>query len=147
MRLQYPPAHRRGAAGYAYRLEGVDNDWVYPEEGKNSAFYTNLGKGKYVFKVKATDKNGNKGRVGHELVGHFDHGHVMADGVEVNSCLYTNLSAADYCKVFSTSVLLSFLRLLRPDMEISVISCSTIRAGSFCFSTSLSLRIKCLSRQ
>lgn len=31
---------------------------VYPEEGKNSAFYTNLGKGKYVFKVKATDKNG-----------------------------------------------------------------------------------------
>ena len=25
----------------------------------------------------------------------------MADGVEVNSCLYTNLSAADYCKVFS----------------------------------------------
>ena len=43
---------------YAYRLEGVDNDWVYPEEGKNSAFYTNLGKGKYVFKVKATDKNG-----------------------------------------------------------------------------------------
>ncbi len=31
---------------------------MYPEEGKNSAFYTNLGKGKYVFKVKATDKNG-----------------------------------------------------------------------------------------
>ena len=32
---------------------------------------------------------------------------------------------------FFPSVLLSFLRLLRPDMGISVISCSTIRAGSF----------------
>lgn len=50
--------HNLEQVRYAYRLEGVDNDWVYPEEGKNSAFYTNLGKGKYVFKVKATDKNG-----------------------------------------------------------------------------------------
>ena len=28
------------------------------EEGRNSAFYTNLSKGEYVFQVKATDKNG-----------------------------------------------------------------------------------------
>lgn len=43
---------------YAYRLIGVDKDWIYLNEGKNSAFYNKLDKGKYTFQVKATDKNG-----------------------------------------------------------------------------------------
>ena len=43
---------------YAYRLKGVDNDWVYVGDGKNSAFYNYLSKGRYVFEVKATDENG-----------------------------------------------------------------------------------------
>lgn len=43
---------------YAYRLKGVDKDWVYVEGGKNSAFYNHLGKGTYNFQVKATDQNG-----------------------------------------------------------------------------------------
>lgn len=43
---------------YAYRLKGVDRDWVYVEGGKNSAFYNHLNKGNYIFQVKATDENG-----------------------------------------------------------------------------------------
>lgn len=43
---------------YAYRLKGVDKDWVYVEGGRNSAFYNHLSKGTYVFQVKATDENG-----------------------------------------------------------------------------------------
>lgn len=43
---------------YAYCLEGVDKGWMFTENGKNSVIYKNLRKGKYIFKVKATDKNG-----------------------------------------------------------------------------------------
>lgn len=43
---------------YAYRLKGIDKDWVYVEGGKNSAFYNHLNKGSYTFQVKATDENG-----------------------------------------------------------------------------------------
>lgn len=43
---------------YAYRLNGVDDDWVYLQSGKNMAFYNGLEKGNYTFEVKATDKNG-----------------------------------------------------------------------------------------
>lgn len=50
--------HHLQQVRYAHRLGSVDNDWVYLEEGRNSAFYTNLSKGEYVFQVKATDKNG-----------------------------------------------------------------------------------------
>ena len=43
---------------YAYRLSGIDKEWIYLSAGKNSAFYNKLSKGKYVFQVKATDGNG-----------------------------------------------------------------------------------------
>lgn len=43
---------------YAYCLEGGDKRWVFTENGKNSVTYKNLAKGRYVFKVKATDRNG-----------------------------------------------------------------------------------------
>ena len=50
--------HNLDQVRYAYQLEGADENWVYTEEGKNSAFYNQLAKGDYVFKVRATDKNG-----------------------------------------------------------------------------------------
>ncbi|MCW3788937.1 AraC family transcriptional regulator [Plebeiibacterium sediminum] len=50
--------HNLDQVRYAYQLEGVDDNWVYTEEGKNAAFYNQLAKGDYIFRVKATDKNG-----------------------------------------------------------------------------------------
>lgn len=43
---------------YAYRMDGVDDGWVYTQDGRNSAVYNNLGGGTYTFRVKATDRNG-----------------------------------------------------------------------------------------
>lgn len=42
---------------YSHQLEGVDNDWV-PDGTRNSINYTNLDDGKYLFKVRATNKPG-----------------------------------------------------------------------------------------
>lgn len=42
---------------YAYKLEGYDADWNYVG-GRNSAFYTNLSPGKYVFHVKGSNNDG-----------------------------------------------------------------------------------------
>lgn len=43
---------------YAYRLHGVDQDWVYLPVGENRAIYNKVPKGKHTFEVKATDENG-----------------------------------------------------------------------------------------
>lgn len=43
--------------GYAYKLEGVDKDWVFSDE-RNYASYTNVGDGTYTFKVKARNSRG-----------------------------------------------------------------------------------------
>lgn len=43
---------------YAYRMDGVDKDWNYTFAGENTAFYNYLPKGKHVFEVRATDKDG-----------------------------------------------------------------------------------------
>ncbi len=42
---------------YAYRLEGVDRDWVFAGP-KNSASYTNVPPGRYHFRVKAANHDG-----------------------------------------------------------------------------------------
>ncbi len=42
---------------YAYRLEGVDPDWVHCGT-RRSASYTNIPPGKYVFKVKGSNNDG-----------------------------------------------------------------------------------------
>lgn len=42
---------------YAYMLEGFDSDWVY-SQNMRVANYTNLSKGKYTFRVKATNSDG-----------------------------------------------------------------------------------------
>lgn len=43
---------------YAYKMEGFDSEWNYVGK-QRKATYTNLPAGDYVFKVKATDNNGN----------------------------------------------------------------------------------------
>ncbi|MDD3322023.1 MAG: two-component regulator propeller domain-containing protein [Paludibacter sp.] len=42
---------------YAYKLEGFDNEWNYVQK-QRIAYYTNLPKGEYVFKVKSTNSDG-----------------------------------------------------------------------------------------
>jgi DNA-binding response OmpR family regulator/ligand-binding sensor domain-containing protein/two-component sensor histidine kinase len=42
---------------YAYKLEGIDNDWLYVEK-QRIANYTNLPRGNYVFCVKSTNSDG-----------------------------------------------------------------------------------------
>src|SRR5690606_9566301 len=44
-----------GKIRYAYKLEGVDKDWVYVPRERLFATYNNLGKGQYTFLIKATD--------------------------------------------------------------------------------------------
>lgn len=43
---------------YAYRLEGLDNDWNYTDAERRFATYTNLRPGKYIFSVKAANNDG-----------------------------------------------------------------------------------------
>lgn len=43
---------------YAYRLEGIDNNWVYTSAKNNFAVYNNLKKGTYKFYVKAYNEDG-----------------------------------------------------------------------------------------
>jgi ligand-binding sensor domain-containing protein/signal transduction histidine kinase len=43
---------------YAYQLEGFDPGWVTTDAGKRFATYTNLDPGRYVFRVKAANKDG-----------------------------------------------------------------------------------------
>jgi len=43
---------------YAYRLRGFDRDWTEAGAGKRFATYTNLDPGRYVFEVRAANKDG-----------------------------------------------------------------------------------------
>jgi ligand-binding sensor domain-containing protein/signal transduction histidine kinase len=49
--------HASGKNQYAYRLEGVNRDWVYAGT-RRYADYTNLRPGKYVFRVKGSNNDG-----------------------------------------------------------------------------------------
>jgi sensor histidine kinase YesM/streptogramin lyase len=44
---------------FSYQLEGYDKEWVQDKEEKKEAVYGRLDGGNYIFKVKATDINGN----------------------------------------------------------------------------------------
>jgi len=43
---------------YAYKMEGVDPDWVYTNASRRFATYTQLDPGEYVFKVKGSNNDG-----------------------------------------------------------------------------------------
>lgn len=43
---------------YAYMLEGFNSDWLYADGNQRRATYTNLNPGRYIFKVKALDRDG-----------------------------------------------------------------------------------------
>ncbi|MBV5343093.1 hybrid sensor histidine kinase/response regulator, partial [bacterium] len=43
---------------YAYKLSGVDKDWVKVDSKRRYVNYNSLKKGSYTFKVKSTDENG-----------------------------------------------------------------------------------------
>ncbi len=43
---------------YAYKMEGVDPEWVYTDASRRFATYTKLDPGKYVFKVKGSNNDG-----------------------------------------------------------------------------------------
>ena len=43
---------------YAYKMEGVDPDWVYTDATRRFVTYTQLGAGEYVFQVKASNSDG-----------------------------------------------------------------------------------------
>jgi signal transduction histidine kinase/ligand-binding sensor domain-containing protein len=42
---------------YAYKLEGLDGDWIFPK-GRRYAAYTDLEPGEYTFRVKASNSDG-----------------------------------------------------------------------------------------
>ncbi|MDO4162797.1 MAG: response regulator, partial [Bacteroides sp.] len=43
---------------YAYRIKGIDEDWVYTNGERQFAYYNSLPKGKHTLELKATDENG-----------------------------------------------------------------------------------------
>jgi len=43
---------------YAYRLEGFDKDWIYTDALNRTAVYSNLSRGHYTFKVRASNSDG-----------------------------------------------------------------------------------------
>ena len=43
---------------FAYQLEGFDKDWVYRDATGRQAVYTNLRRGKYTLKIRASNSNG-----------------------------------------------------------------------------------------
>jgi signal transduction histidine kinase/ligand-binding sensor domain-containing protein/AraC-like DNA-binding protein len=43
---------------YAYKMHGVDPEWVFTDASRRYATYTNLDPGEYVFKVKGSNNNG-----------------------------------------------------------------------------------------
>jgi len=47
-----------GNISYAYKLTGVDNDWVNVDSKRRYVNYNSLSKGTYIFQVKATNENG-----------------------------------------------------------------------------------------
>ena len=47
-----------GKNQYAYKMEGVDDDWVYTDATRRYVSYTNLDPGEYVFTVKGSNCDG-----------------------------------------------------------------------------------------
>ena len=46
-----------GMSEYAYKMEGLDDDWIYLKTNRK-VYFTDLSSGSYTFRVKAADSNG-----------------------------------------------------------------------------------------
>lgn len=44
---------------YAYRMQGIDKDWIYVDANSRHISYNNMAPGDYLFKVKACDETGS----------------------------------------------------------------------------------------
>jgi signal transduction histidine kinase/ligand-binding sensor domain-containing protein/DNA-binding response OmpR family regulator len=53
-----------GKNQYAYKMKGVDEEWVYTDASRRYANYTNLDPGEYMFSVKASNSDGVWNEVG-----------------------------------------------------------------------------------
>ena len=53
---------------YAYRLEGIDRDWVRTDSTRRVAAYTNIGPGRYRFSVRAANADGVWNETGRSLL-------------------------------------------------------------------------------
>lgn len=67
--LEFAALHYADPEGnrYAYRLEGFDQGWVDTNADRRFATYTNLDPGRYVFRVRASNKDGLWGADAAEL--------------------------------------------------------------------------------
>ena len=86
---------------YAYKLEGLDENWVYRSEGQNFAAYTDLDPGHYTFKVKAANNDAVWNHDGHEIK-HLYPATILADklvftywylGLRLVVCIYFTAGA------------------------------------------------------
>ena len=68
--LDYSNPHKNE---YAYKLIGIDPDWIYVPSSKRFAQYTNLPGGSYVLKVKGSNSDGvwNEDGVSLQVIVHF----------------------------------------------------------------------------
>ncbi len=56
-----------GKNQYAYKMEGLDHEWIYTDATKRFATYTHLPAGDYTFKVKGTNHDGTWNETGVSL--------------------------------------------------------------------------------
>jgi len=58
--VEFAGLHYANPSGnkYAYMLEGFDKDWIYTDATNRIATYSNLSRGNYTFKVKASNSDG-----------------------------------------------------------------------------------------
>jgi len=49
---------------YAYKMEGLDKDWIYTDASKRYAGYSTLPPGRYTFRVKASNNDGHWNETG-----------------------------------------------------------------------------------
>ena len=47
-----------GKNQYAYKMENIDEEWIYTDASRRYANYTNLNPGQYIFKVKGSNNDG-----------------------------------------------------------------------------------------
>ena len=52
---------------YAYKMEGLDQDWIYTDADNRLASYTTLPPGDYTFRVKGTNSDGKWNEAGAEI--------------------------------------------------------------------------------